>query len=521
MRQARCALISVHDKKGVADFARGLSNLGIRIISTGGTAEQLRKAGIPVTDVAAFTGQAEALGGRVKTLHPKIHAGILASRESEAHRLEMEHLGWDYIDLVAVNLTMAQGEGVTDLSEFMDTMDIGGHALLRAAAKNFRDVIVVCNPARYTLVLDELARGAGIIPEGLRARLAREALEAVACCDAVYHRTLYAFVAPAADVMPVELRLDLNKIGELRYGENPHQRAAVYRAMECGEPSVVESVLLSGKALSFNNYIDLDTAFEIVKEFRRPACAIVKHANPCGVAVADAPVEAYRRARATDQESAYGGIAGFNAAVDEDVAAELSASFIECVIAPAFTGAALEALKAKRNLRILEVPSFSAWLSGGGTRAGGREMRSITGGMLLQERDLGTIGLGDITQVTEAKPSAAEAAAVFFAWTVVKHVRSNAIVIASEEETVGIGAGQMSRVDAARLAVYKAKKPVEGCVAASDGFFTFRDAIDELARAGVKTIVQPGGSKMDGEIIAACNELGVAMVFTGMRCFKH
>ncbi len=521
MRQARYALISVHNKKGVADFARGLSSLGVKIISTGGTAEHLRRSGVPVIEVAEFTGQAEMLGGRVKTLHPKIHAGILASRESEAHRLEMERLGWDYIDLVAVNLAMPEKGEIADLNAFMDSMDIGGHSLLRAAAKNFRDVIVVCNPARYSLVLDELRSGAGGVTEGLRARLAREALEVVASCDATYHRTLHAFVTPPADQMPVEFRLTLDKISELRYGENPHQRAAVYRAMECAEPSVVEGILLNGKALSFNNFIDLDAAFEIVKEFQRPACAIVKHANPCGVAVAGTLVEAYRKARATDEQSAFGGIAAFNAVVDGDVAAELSASFVECVIAPAFTDTALEALRQKKNLRLIEVPSFSAWVSGGGRREAGCEMRSIIGGMLIQERDLGTIGLGDLTQVTDAKPSAAEAAAVFFAWTVVKHVRSNAIVIASEEETVGIGAGQMSRVDAARLAVYKAKKQIGGCVAASDGFFTFRDAIDELARAGVKTIVQPGGSKMDGEIIAACNELGVAMVFTGMRCFKH
>lgn len=521
MRRIRCALISVHDKKGVVEFARGLTELDVWIISTGGTAEHLREAGIPVVDAGEYTGQAEALGGRVKTLHPKIHAGILASRESEAHRLEMERLGWDYIDLVAVNLTLPQEGGKAALDEFVNSMDIGGHALLRAAAKNFRDVVVVCNPARYPIVLDELRSGDGIVPEGLRARLANEALDAAARYDAICHRTLHAFVAPPADVLPVEFVLDLDKISELRYGENPHQRAAVYRAMECTEPSVVGAALLNGKALSFNNYIDLDAAFEIVKEFRRPACAIVKHVNPCGVAVADTPSEAWRRARATDPESAFGGIVGFNAEVDDDVAVDICSSFIECVIAPSYSGAALTTLKEKKNLRVLEAPTFTGWLDGGARRDPACEMRSIVGGMLLQERDFGTVGLGDIAEVTDAKPSAAEAAAVFFAWTVAKHVRSNAIVIASKEETVGIGAGQMSRVDAARLAVSKAKKPIAGCVAASDGFFPFRDAVDELARAGVKTIVQPGGSKRDDEIVAACNELGVAMVFTGMRCFRH
>jgi phosphoribosylaminoimidazolecarboxamide formyltransferase/IMP cyclohydrolase len=521
MRRTRCALISVHDKKGLVEFARGLSEMDVRIISTGGTAKHLCEAGVPVVEAGEYTGQAEALGGRVKTLHPRIHAGILASRESEAHRLEMERLGWDYIDLVVVNLTPPRAGEKVNLNEFMAAMDVGGHALLRAAAKNFHDVIVVCNPARYAIVLDELRSGEGIVTEGLRARLAHEALEAAGRYDAICRRTLHSFVAPPADVLPVELELDLDKIGELRYGENPHQRAAVYRDMECAEPSVVGAALLNGKALSFNNYVDLDAAFEIVKEFRRPACAIVKHANPCGVAVAEAPCEAWRRARATDPESAFGGIVGFNAAVDDEVAVELCSSFIECVIAPSYTDEALKTLKEKKNLRVLEAPSFSSWLDGGERRDSACEIRSIVGGMLLQERDLGTIGLGDLTQATAAKPSATEAAAVFFAWTVVKHVRSNAIVIASEEETVGIGAGQMSRVDAARLAVYKAKKPIVGCVAASDGFFPFRDAVDELARAGVKTIVQPGGSKRDGEVIAACNELGVAMVFTGMRCFRH
>ena len=521
MRVARLAIISVHDKRGVAEFARGLVELGVTILSTGGTARHLRDAGIKVTDVSDFTGVPETLGGRVKTLHQKIHAGILALRDNEAHRLEMERAGWDYIDIVAVNLPPAKSNVGGDLHALLGSVDIGGPALLRAAAKNCRDVIVVSNPARYGTVIEELEAGKGTVSDGLRARLAREALEATACYDARLHRMLYRFVAPSADALPVELSFDFSKKEELRYGENPHQRAAVYRTMACGEPSAMGGTLLSGKALSYNNYVDMDAAIELVKEFRTPACVIIKHGNPCGVAHADRPLEAYRKARATDPESAFGGIVGFGAEVDSELAAELASTFLECVIAPSFSSAALEALKERKNLRLVEVPSLAGWLGGRAERDAGFEMRSITGGLLLQERDIGSIGLGDLHHVTKLAPSIAESRAIFFAWTVAKHVRSNAVVIAAADETVGIGAGQMSRVDAARLAILKAKKPIAGCVAASDGFFPFRDVVDELARAGVKTIVQPGGSRMDAEVVKACDELGVAMVFTGMRCFRH
>lgn len=521
MRSVRRALISVHDKRGVAEFARGLSGLGVAIISTGGTARHLRAAGVRVTEVSDFTGSPEALGGRVKTLHPKLHAGILALRDSEAHRLEMERAGWDSIDLVAVNLPPAPRDEGGDLHALLGAVDIGGPALLRAAAKNCRDVIVVCNPARYGIVLEELADGDGAVPDGLRVRLAREAFEATACYDAQLHRLLYRHVAPAAGAFPLALQFDCAKKEELRYGENPHQRAAVYRVLSCGEPSVMEGTLLCGKALSYNNYVDLDAALEIVKEFRTPACAIVKHGNPCGVAIAERPIEAYRRARATDPESAFGGIVGFGAGVDGELAAELASTFLECVIAPSFTAEARTVLGEKKNLRLVELPSLAGWTGGRAGGDAGFELRSITGGLLLQERDTGSVGLGNLQQVTAAKPSIAESRTIFFAWNVVKHVRSNAIVIAGDGETVGIGAGQMSRVDAARLAILKARKPIAGCVAASDGFFPFCDAVDELVRAGVRTLVQPGGSRMDAEVVRACDKLGVAMVFTGMRCFKH
>lgn len=520
MRPARLALLSVHDKRGLAEFARGLAGLGVSILSTGGTARHLRGAGIKITDVSEFTGVPEALGGRVKTLHPKIHAGLLALRDSEAHRLEMERAGWEFIDIVVVNLPPVAA-AAPDLHALLGSADIGGPALLRAAAKNCRDVIVVCNPARYGLVLEELKAGGGTVSDGLRARLAREAFEATACYDALLHRALHRFVAPAGGALPMEPSFDFSKKEELRYGENPHQRAAVYRALSCGEPSAVGGTLLQGKALSYNNYVDMDAALELVKEFRAPSCVIVKHGNPCGVAAAGKPVEAFRKARATDPESAFGGIVGFGAEVDAECAGELASLFLECVIATSFSAEAVEALRAKKNLRLVEVPSLAGWLAGPSERGVEFEMRSVTGGLLLQDRDTGSIGLGDLRQATRLAPSVAESRAIFFAWTVVKHVRSNAIVIAGAEETVGIGAGQMSRVDAARLAILKAKKPIEGCVAASDGFFPFRDAVDELAHAGVRTIVQPGGSRMDEEVVKACDELGVAMVFTGMRCFKH
>jgi phosphoribosylaminoimidazolecarboxamide formyltransferase/IMP cyclohydrolase len=521
MRQARTALISVFDKRGLVDFARGLQSLGIKMVTTEGTAVLLSEAGVEIVAIHEFAGLTEALGGRVKTLHPKIHAGILALRDSEAHRLEMERCGWDYIDIVVVNMPPVQSEKEGTVQTLMDKMDIGGHALLRSAAKSYRDVIVICNPSRYKLVLEELKSGGGEVSEGLRARLAREALELVARYDAIYHRRLQEMLAPTPGALPLELKLNLGKGDDLRYGENPHQKAALYKSLDCDEPSVVGSVQLHGKPLSFNNCVDLDAALDIAKEFRNPACVIVKHANPCGVAVADSPCEAYGKARATDPDSAFGGIVSFNASVDEETARNLSSSFIECLIAPSFEGPALKILRKKENLRILVVPALFHWMKSGGRRGSGCELRQIVGGVLMQERNLGSIGLGDLTHVTEKKPSAQQAGAIFFAWTVVKHVRSNAIVIATADETVGIGAGQMSRVDACRLAISKAKKPFDGCVAASDGFFPFRDCIDELARAGVRVVVQPGGSKRDQKVIDACNELGVAMAFTGMRCFRH
>jgi len=511
----------VHDKTGLDDFARGLCSLGFTILSTGGTARRLREWGIEAVEISDYVGLSDSLGGRVKTLHPKIHAGILASRKNEAHRLEMERNAWNYIDIVAVNLYPLPGGDVTRVGPFLESMDIGGHALLRAAVKNCREVVVVCNPARYSLVLGELGgRGEGI-SEGLRIRLAREAMETAAAYDSAFHRRLAAFTSPPPGAMPAELEFDFNKLYDLRYGENPQQRAAIYRDMSCGEPSVVTGSLLQGKVLSYNNYLDLDAALDIVKEFQTPACAIIKHANPCGVAVADGARLAFQRARATDPQSSFGGIVALNTAVDADAAAEIASSFFECVIAPSFTGEAVRALSSKKNLRLLELPSLGDWLGRGALREGWYEIRSIAGGALAQDRDISSIGLGDLKHVTKARPSAVEAGAVFFSWTVVKHVRSNAVVIATAEETVGIGAGQMSRVDAARIAVSKARKPLQGCVAASDGFFPFKDAVEVLAEAGVKTIVQPGGSKKDGEVIAACDELGVAMVFTGMRCFKH
>ncbi len=521
MRRARTALITVFNKSGIADFAKGLQAQGIRIFSSKGTARYFREAGIEVAEISELTGVPEALDGRLKTIHPRVHAGILAERNSEAHRLELERNGWDYIDIVVVNLPPLQVGKTDDLKAIMDRMDIGGHALLRSAAKNFRDVVVVCSPARYKLVLEELKSGEGVVSEGLRARLAREALETVASYDAAFHSRLYKMLTPAQGVMPSEFKLDFSKVDDLRYGENPHQRAAIYKGMDRTGPSVLDGVQLNGKALSYNNYLDLNAALDIVREFRNPACAIVKHANPCGVAVADNLPDAYKKARATDPESAFGGIVGLNATVGKDLAAELASTFIECIIAPSYEDAAIDILREKKSLRVLKLESLLQWMGDSGQKVTGYEFRQVSGGLLAQERDLSTIGLGDLKHVTERKPLAKEAGEIFFAWTVVRHVRSNAIVIATADETVGIGAGQMSRVDACRLAVSKAQKPIEGCIAASDGFFPFRDGIEELARAGVKTIVQPGGSKRDDEVIAACNELGVAMVFTGMRCFKH
>jgi phosphoribosylaminoimidazolecarboxamide formyltransferase/IMP cyclohydrolase len=519
MSTVRRALISVADKRGIVDFARALAALRVEIVASGGTAKHLEAAGIDVLEVADYVGSPVLLEGRVKTLHPRIHAEILAKRNSEVHRLEIQRAGWGYIDMVVVNLPPVPAAGEKDPVVTLETMDIGGPALLRAAVKNFNDVVVICNPHWYDLILDELK--AGEIGRGIRTRLAREALEVIIRYDTYFHDYLQRLTSPPHAQMPSRIKLELHKERDLRYGENSHQKAALYGYGEWREPAVLQAQKLHGKDLSFNNYLDLDAALEITKSFQQGACAIVKHANPCGVGTGETMFEAFNRARLTDPDSAFGGIVSFNRQVDVGAAREISSFFVECVIAPDYEEEALAMLQNKKNTRILKLPQLREWTDSEKMRDKIYELRSIGGGIALQERDRRTVGPGDLKYVTKYKPTPQAVASLFFAWTVVRHVRSNAIVITSSTETIGIGAGQMSRVDACRIAVEKARKPIEEAVAASDGFFPFPDGIEVLARAGVKAVIQPGGSKRDAEVIKACDDLGIAMVFTGVRCFKH
>ncbi len=524
MRKIDKALISVSDKEGIVDFARELSERGIEILSTGGTAKLLMESGVPVTKVSDFTGFPEILDGRVKTLHPRIHGGLLGLRDNPLHRKEMEEHGIQPIDLVVVNLypfeqTVSQ-EDVT-LQQAIENIDIGGPSMIRSAAKNYQDVAVVVDPARYPDVLQDLQANDGAISSGLRLALAAEAFERTA----YYDSSIYSFLSSLHKKKQVtaisKLALEFIKVMDLRYGENPHQKAALYREKIFSEPCVPQAELLHGKELSFNNILDLDGACETVKEFIGPAAVVIKHTNPCGVAIGSSLCEAYTKARATDPISAFGSIVAFNRSVDLETAEELNKTFIEAILAPGFNGDALPLLKKKTNRRLVLLEGLETWRMVGGTVLGGRDMRKIVGGILVQDRDVFTISEKDLRCVTKREPTAEEMKALLFAWNVVKHVKSNAIVYANATETLGIGAGQMSRVDSSKIAVMKAQKPLGGCVVASDAFFPFRDGVDAAVKAGATAIIQPGGSVRDEESIEACNEQGVAMVFTGIRHFRH
>lgn len=513
------ALISVSHKEGIIDFARELAKLNIEILSTGGTAKLLRDGGVPVKDVSEFTGFPEMLDGRVKTLHPKVHGGLLGRRSNPDHVRQMKQYGIEPIDLVVVNLypfeqTIAKA-GCT-LGEAIENIDIGGPTMLRSAAKNYTDVAVVVSPNDYGRVLDEL-RKTGEVSAKTRFDLCRKVFLHTARYDSAISAYLDNQV-PAEEKtrFPNILTLQFEKVQNLRYGENPHQQAAFYRAFNRKEPSVANARQLHGKEMSFNNFLDANSALELVKEFDTLAAVIVKHNNPCGVATAGAPVDAYRKARDCDPVSAFGGVIAFNEMVDYETAKELTSTFVEVVAAPEFTSDALDELKKKKDIRVLDVgPTVH------GTPEG-MDMKKITGGLIYQDRDLGAIpDIKSLTVATTRKPTAREYEALAFAWKVCKHVKSNAIVFATGDRTVGIGAGQMSRLDSVRIAVMKARVPLKGTVLASDAFFPFRDGLDEAAKAGVTAAIQPGGSLKDEEVIKAANEHGIAMVFTGMRHFRH
>ena len=512
------ALISVSDKTGVIEFSKQLAGYGVEILSTGGTAKLLREAGLTVKDVSEFTGFPEMLDGRVKTLHPKVHGGLLGMRGNPAHVAKMKEHGIENIDMVVVNLypfeATVANEGCR-LEDAIENIDIGGPTMLRSAAKNYPDVTVLVDHADYAKVLEEMATTLGTVSLATNFGLAVKVFQHTAAYDGAISNYLGARLGEKPQAYPATFTIQVKKAQDLRYGENPQQSAAFYVEKDIAEPCVSNAVQLQGKELSFNNIIDLDAAIETVKEFEQNSAVIIKHTNPCGVALADSPLSAYLKARECDPVSAFGGIVGFNSQVDAATARELASTFLEAVIAPGYSDEALEIFTAKKNVRVMQVPLLEAYV------AKGYDLKKVVGGLLVQGRDLGMVRAAGCRVVTERTPTASEYDALDFAWRVCKHVKSNAIVFTNRDQTVGIGAGQMSRVDSSRIAVQKALLPTQGTVLASDAFFPFRDGVDAAAEAGVTAVIQPGGSVRDDEVIRAANEHGIAMVFTGMRHFRH
>jgi phosphoribosylaminoimidazolecarboxamide formyltransferase / IMP cyclohydrolase len=525
MGRIQRALLSVSQKDGIVEFAGALHRLGVQLLSTGGTAHLLQANGIPVLAVSEYTGFPEILDGRVKTLHPRIHGGILAKRDDPAHLSALASHGLEPIDLVAVNLypfaEVITRPGVPR-EDALEQIDIGGPTLVRAAAKNFPAVAVVVDPADYALVLEDIQAG-GEVRADTRWRLAQKAFVHTAQYDAM----IAGYLAqdqppwrvegkPEEVQFPTTLTLTFTKAQDLRYGENPHQPAAFYRDRLAGGLSLAQAEQLQGKALSYTNLLDVNAALGLILEFpASAACCIMKHTNPCGVGLASSLVEAFERARACDPVSAYGGIIGFNRPVDAALVQAMRGLLVEAIIAPRYTAEALAGLRRRENLRLLALPTVSAG------QATPYEVRSVIGGLLVQGRDAQSWDPAHLRVVSKRQPTEEEWQSLAFAWRVCKHVKSNAIVLARAEQTVGIGAGQMSRVDAVKLAVMKAMQSTADTVLASDAFFPFRDGIDEAAKAGVTAIAHPGGSIRDDEVSAAADEHGLAMVLTGLRHFKH
>ncbi len=520
----RRALLSVTDKTGLVEFAQALASFGVELISTGGTAAALRAAGLLVKDIGELTGFPEMLNGRVKTLHPRVHGGLLYIRGNAEHEAAVAAHGIQPIDMVVVNLyafekTAAQ-PGVP-FGHLIENIDIGGPSMVRSAAKNFEDVAIVTRVSDYPALIQEMksANGAAL-SRATRWRLAKQAFATTAAYDSAIANTLDEIVdapspdqaapkASAAPQMPATLRINLPLAQSLRYGENPHQRAALYS--DGSGLGVAGSVQLQGKELSYNNLVDLDACWELVQEFQEPAVIIVKHTNPCGAATGTTVLEAYQKALAADPVSAFGGVIGINRTVDADAAAEIAKLFVEAIAAPAFTPEARERFAAKKNLRLVEVKTAPARTV----------VKNVSGGLLLQDADTGRIEESELKVVTWRPPTPEEMRSLLFAWRVCKHVKSNAIVYARDGQTIGIGAGQMSRVDAARFGAMKAILPLQGCVAASDAFFPFPDGLEAVAQAGATAVIQPGGSVKDQDVIDAADRLGLAMVFTGIRHFRH
>jgi phosphoribosylaminoimidazolecarboxamide formyltransferase/IMP cyclohydrolase len=524
LRPVRRALLSVSDKTGLLDLARGLAELRVELISTGGTRKALADAGLTVRDISEVTGFPEILDGRVKTLHPRVHAGILAVRDNPQHQATLREHGIGPIDLVVCNLypfeaTVARpGSSHEDIVE---NIDIGGPSMVRSAAKNYHDVAIVTDPGQYAAVLEELRAHGGGLALATRERLAAAAFARTAA----YDRAISAYFAgrAGAEALPGLLDLRFERRMPLRYGENPHQKAAFYVEPNAPRGSVATAESLHGKELSFNNILDLDSALNLVREFAEPAAVVIKHNNPCGAAVGATLEEAFRKAYEGDPLSAYGGVLAFNRGVDEPTARQITEPnrFVECVIAPGYADAAFALLTTRakwgKNVRLLRTGP----LPDDGTRSNALDFRRVDGGLLVQTRDVGGDDFAAARVVTRRQPTAAELADLRFAWQVCKHVKSNAIVLAKGGMLLGTGAGQMSRVDSVHLGVRKAAERSRGSVLASDAFFPFRDNVDEAARAGVTAVVQPGGSLRDQDSIQACDEHGLAMVFTAVRHFRH
>ena len=556
LRQVKKALISLSDKSGAVDFARALTDLGITIISTGGTAKTLRESSIPVTDVSEVTGFPEMMDGRVKTLHPKIHGAFLALRDNADHLEAMQSHGIEPIDLVVINLypfeqTVAKED--VSVEEAVENIDIGGPAMIRSASKNWRDVAVVTDPKLYDGILNELRETDCSLSLNTRQRLAALAYTRTASYDLAISSYLAKQLShddleflepmnPLGDLvfiesedfdtmsepeavatglpehLPISIDIQLAKVADLRYGENPHQKAALYGTSESG--GIAKSEQLHGKEMSFNNYVDAEAAWNLVQDFDELAVTIIKHTNPSGVGIGQSNEEAYRRALSTDPVSAFGGIVAFNRKVDAEAARSVNEVFTEVVIAPDFDEDALEILKTKKNLRVLKAAQSVKNMS----EDSSLEFKQISGGMLVQTKDDYRVSASDLRTVSKKLPTDDDTKAMLLAWKVCKHVKSNAIVLSNKRQTIGVGSGQMNRVDSLRIAAIRAERfdlPVKGSALASDAFFPFRDNVDEAAKLGISAIIQPGGSIKDDESIAAADEHGIIMVFTGVRHFKH
>jgi phosphoribosylaminoimidazolecarboxamide formyltransferase / IMP cyclohydrolase len=518
MKPIQRALISVSDKTGILDFALELQKYGVEILSTGGTADLLRKGGVPVIQVSDYTGFPEMMNGRIKTLHPRVHGGILARRDVPEHVKSMEDHGIRPIDLVVINLypfeqTVAQKN--CSLEDAIENIDIGGPAMVRSAAKNSKDVAVIVNPTDYSKVLEEMKAEDGAVTLKTCRRLSRDAFGHTARYDSLIATYLTNQWDDEASFPPM-LNQPFEKVQELRYGENPHQSAALYKESSPLPSEIISAKQIQGKELSFNNFIDLNAAWELVKEFDKGAAVIIKHTNPCGVALGEDQLNTFMVAREVDPTSAFGGILGFNRTVTVQTAAEIIKNFVEAVVAPGFDAKALELFAAKKNVRLMQMPEIGSSITNEKF-----DLKRIGGGLLVQSPDTLTYIEDQLKVVSDRKPDDREMEDMKFAWVVAKHVKSNAIIYAKDQEILGIGAGQMSRVDSARVAVEKACKPLDGGVMASDAFFPFRDSVDKAAKHGISAIISPGGSIRDEEVLQAANEHNIAMVFTGTRHFKH